>query len=169
MALVIHLKKNQQLIINGAVLENASSRTISLLLKNEAAVLRQDDVLTPEAAITPASRTYYALQCVYLFPEERGRHLPNFKQLLESYVRAAPSAHSIAEDIETAVESGRYYAALKRAQALIRHEGQVLDHGEQHDEEPVPRPSPRREPTPDRSMGAGSSCAADEGRRRSRG
>ena len=68
-ALVIHLKKDQQIVLNGAVIENTSGRSISLSVKNEAAILRSSDILAPEDAATPASRAYYALQCVYLFPE----------------------------------------------------------------------------------------------------
>lgn len=169
MALVIHLKKGQQLIVNGAVLENASARTISLLLKNEAAVLRQDDIIAPEAAITPASRTYYALQCVYLFPEDRERHLQNFNQLLESYVHAAPSAGEIAEDVKAAVANGRYYAALKRAQALIKHEGQVLSNGEQQHEPALQRSSAARQPAANRGLGLDSGRPSPERRRRSGG
>ena len=34
MALVIHLKKDQQIVLNGAVIENTSGRSISLSVKN---------------------------------------------------------------------------------------------------------------------------------------
>lgn len=169
MALVIHLKKGQQLIVNGAVLENAAGRTISLLLKNNAAVLRQDDVLSPDNAATPASRTYYELQCAYLFPDLRDQHLQNFNDLLESYLEAAPSAQAIAEDIRAALEEDRLYAALKRAQALIRHEGEVLSNGQQQTDPLVQEPAAAGEPTRDRSVGAEPSCAQAERRRTVRG
>ena len=73
MALVVHLKKGAQIIVNGAVLENVTGRAISLALKNDATILRGDDILSPDAAVTPASRVYYALQCAYLFKERRAR------------------------------------------------------------------------------------------------
>lgn len=130
MALVIHVKKDQQIILNGAVVENASGKTISLILKNEAAVLRSEDILTPDDAVTPASRVYYALQCVYLFPERRGAHLRAFNDLVGSYLHAAPSGRSIVGAILAAVENEQYYAALKKAQELIRHEGRVLSHAQ---------------------------------------
>lgn len=130
MALVIHIKRDQKVIINGAVLENVTGRTISLILKNEASVLRSEDVLSPEDAVTPASRTYYALQCAYLFPERRDEHLQDFNELVGSYLSAAPSSKDIVEEILVAVESEHYYGALKKAQKLIKHEGRVLSHAE---------------------------------------
>jgi flagellar biosynthesis repressor protein FlbT len=126
MALVIHMKKEQRIIINGAVLENVSGRTVSIAVKNEAAILRSEDVLTADAALTPASRVYFALQCAYLFPERKRDHLGDFEQLLASYLEAAPSAREIAARVLAAIEAGNYYGALKQARCLIEHEGEIL-------------------------------------------
>jgi flagellar protein FlbT len=128
MALVIHLKKGAQVIINGAVLENVGGRTLSLAIKNDAAILRGDDILAPDAAATPASRIYYMLQCAYLFAERRDEHLSAFSELLTSYVHAAPSSEPIAAGVRAAVDAGNIYDALKQARALIQHEGKVLNY-----------------------------------------
>lgn len=92
LALVVHLKKDQQVVINGAVIENTSCKSVTLRIKNEAAVLRADDILAPDAAATPATRVYYALQCLYLFSDRGKPYLEDFHALIESYVQAAPSA-----------------------------------------------------------------------------
>lgn len=126
MALIIHLKKDSQVIVNGAVLENVSGRTISLAVRNDASILRAGDIVAPDAANTPANRIYYALQCAYVFVERRSEHLASFAQLLDGYLEAAPSAAPIGLDILAAIEAGNLYEALKRARALIRHEGKVL-------------------------------------------
>ena len=118
MPLVVHLRRGQQVIVNGAVLENASDRSISLSLKNAAAVLRSDDILAPSGAVTPASRAYYALQCAYLFSEHADEHLAAFSELIDAY------------PIGAAIEAGNLYAALKAARALIQHERKVLSHVE---------------------------------------
>jgi flagellar protein FlbT len=128
MALVIHLKKGGQVIVNGAVLENASSRPISLMIKNEAAILRGEDILAPEAAATPATRIYYALQCAYLFGDRRGDYLQDFFRLLDDYLQAAPSSLAIVAEIQAIIEPDNLYTALKKARALIEHEGKVLTH-----------------------------------------
>ncbi|MBL8668933.1 MAG: flagellar biosynthesis repressor FlbT [Rhodospirillales bacterium] len=129
MALVIHLKKDGRVIVNGAVLENASGRTISLVVKNEAAILRDDDVLQPEEASTPASRIYFALQCAYLFQDHRPRHLAQFNELLASYLAAAPSAKSLGAAMLDAVAGGNLYDALKKARKLRQHEREILKIG----------------------------------------
>ena len=126
MALVIHLRKDGRVVINGAVLENVSGRAISLAVKNEASILRDDDVLLPEDAVTPATRVYFTLQCAYMFPESRARHMAQFEDLLASYVQAAPSAAPLAVAVRTAVEVGKLYEALKKARELFRHERDIF-------------------------------------------
>jgi flagellar protein FlbT len=163
LALVVHLKKDQQIVINGAVLENTSGRTIALKVKNEAAILRASDVLAPEAAATPATRAYYALQCVYLFPARSDHYLEIFHSLVESYARAAPSARPIVAEVVAAVRATRYYAALKLAQRLIEHEGKVLAHAEQQLSQELCRPTGARQSEGDGSMGADQAGPAHEG------
>jgi len=126
MPLKIQLKKGQKIIINGAVLENASSRTASLLIINNASIMRDADILTPEEAVTPASRVYYSLQCMYLFPEEKNTHLPRFNEYIEGYLSAAPSSKEIIEELKDLVEHDRMYKALKKGHDLIEHEHRVL-------------------------------------------
>ena len=122
MPLKIQLKKGQKIIINGAVLENASSRTASLLVINNASIMRDADVLTPEDAVTPAARVYYSLQCMYLFPEERDTHLPRFNEFIEAYEKAAPSSEEIVSELRHLVEDDRMYKALKKGHELIANE-----------------------------------------------
>ena len=132
MALVIHIKKKQRIIINGAVIENVSGRTVSIAVRNQAAILRSEDVLTADEAVTPASRVYFALQCAFLFPASEAEHLRDFDRLLESYLQAAPSAREIASGILAAIVEGNLYGALKLARRLLRHEGEVLSRPRQN-------------------------------------
>ncbi|TVR78062.1 MAG: flagellum biosynthesis protein FlbT [Rhodospirillales bacterium] len=122
MALLIHLKKGRKIIINGAVLENASGRTASFLMCNEAEVLRSEDVLPPEDALTPAGRVYYALQCLYLFPDQRPSYRAAFVALIKAFQEAVPSTAPTVTRIRAAVDDGRYYDALKATRDLVHHE-----------------------------------------------
>jgi flagellar protein FlbT len=162
--LVIHLRKGQQAIVNGAVLENVTGRTVSLAVKNEAKVLRSDDVLDPSSAQTPASRVYYALQCAYLFPDRGAVHLRAFEDFLQSYLAAAPSAAPIAATILTAIDAGNLYAALKSAQTLITHERKVLSHVETRVAEGIHGFTSGGQSADDGSLGlhAGSAAPEDE-------
>ena len=78
MPLKIQLKKGQKIIINGAVLENSGTHTTSLIVRNDASILRDTDIITADDAVTPASRAYYSLQCLYLFPEEKEKIFTKF-------------------------------------------------------------------------------------------
>lgn len=164
MPLVVHLRKGQQVIVNGAVLENVSDRTVALSVKNEAALLRSDDILAPSGAVTPASRAYYALQCAYLFREHAHEHLAAFSELISLYLEAAPSAVGIADGIRTAMEAGNLYAALKAARGLIQHERKVLSHVETRLAEELHGSAAGGKSPEDGSVGADTGCEPDEGR-----
>ena len=126
MPLLLHIRKGKKIFINGAVLENASERTVTVLLKNQAEILRCDDVLAPDDAVTPASRIYYALQCLYLFPDSRRHCFPLFLDLVESYREAAPSVSELVERLFAVVRAEQFYDALKLARELIVHESRSL-------------------------------------------
>ena len=124
MPLLIEIKTGDKLIINGAVIENAGPNS-KLLVHNKATILRGKEVLSQDESCTPASRTYYALQCAYIFPDEP-RHLEQFRTLLDDYVRACPSASDIRANILDDVNADRLYKGLKKAHALIEHENKLV-------------------------------------------
>lgn len=128
MPLKINLKKGQKIILNGAVIENTNPRSINFTLMNEAAILRDSDVLTAEEACTPASRIYFNIQGLYLFEEKRDEYSQNVNQLLEDYERAAPSCKPITYAVRDALMNEEYYNALRQARKLIEHESKVLGH-----------------------------------------
>ncbi len=128
MPLKIQLRKSQKIIINGAVLENITSHNVSLLVMNDAAILRDSDILTPEDAKTPAGQVYYFLQCVYLFPADKERFQLQLVKSMGDYMKLAPSSEPIMTEIKEFVEREEYYPALKAARKLITHEQKVLSH-----------------------------------------
>ena len=129
MPLKLDLKVGEKLIINGAVLENVGQNA-KLLVRNLAAVLREKEILTQNEAVTPASRTYFSLQCAYIFSETREQHLSKVDQFLNDYVDACPSAETIANGIRSHVEKAEYYKAMKAARKLIAHEIATLSNFE---------------------------------------
>ena len=127
MPLKLSVGRGEKLIVNGAVLRNDGDQA-NLVFENQAQILRQKDILTPETASTPAARVYLALQCAYLFPERRKQHLADFASLLEDYVTAAPSGRSVADDIRGKADAGDLYSGLKACRKLIDHEAELLEH-----------------------------------------
>lgn len=122
MPLVIHLRRNQTAIVNGAEIENVSGRTISIAVRNVAKVLRSDDMLAPEEAVTPATRLYLALQRAYLSSAPDACHMAAIRDELRDCLAIERGTATTAADLVRAIDSGNLYAALKCAQALIRDE-----------------------------------------------
>ena len=125
MPLLIDIKPGDKVIINGAVIENAGGNT-KLFVHNQAAILRGKEVLSEADCGTPAARAYFALQCAYIFPDKHDHYLPLFDNLLTDYVTACPSAKPIGEQIRQEIKDDKLYRALKSAQKLILHEGDLL-------------------------------------------
>lgn len=121
MPLKLDFKAGDKMVINGAVVENIGHNA-SLLIHNEAAILREKEILSEAETGTPAARVYFALQCAYIFSDKKEHYLSLFRQFLEDYMTAAPSSRPIGEEILAAVDSGRVYKGLKLTQKLIGHE-----------------------------------------------
>ncbi len=126
MPLKINLKKGQKIILNGAVIENTNPRSINFTLMNEASILRDSDILTAEEACTPASRVYFNVQGMYLFPDQREEFSQNVNKLVEDFENAAKSAKPITYAIREALLNEELYSALRQARKLIEHESKVL-------------------------------------------
>ena len=129
MPLKLNVGRGEKLIVNGAVIRNDGD-AMSLVFENQAHILRQKDILTPESAATPAARVYLALQCAYLFPEHVEAHLEDFARFLGDYLEAAPSAEPIAEKVRALIDGGELYGGLKTCSQLIDHEQEVFAHVE---------------------------------------
>jgi flagellar protein FlbT len=111
MPLRIKLPSKERIIINGAVLENAGEAT-TIVLHNRADILRRKEVMSEEDAQSPARRVYYALQCAYMFDEERPRYKQMASEFLKQYLEAAPSAAEIGGKIRSELDGG---APLQRS------------------------------------------------------
>jgi flagellar biosynthesis repressor protein FlbT len=130
MPLTINLKPRERLIVNGVVMENAG-QPAKLLVHNNAALLREKDIVTEAQATTPARRIYFAIQCQYLFPAKSEVFLPIIHEFLSEFATAAPSAAPLVDEIRRLVEDGQFYRALKSARQLIGKEQEILNDGPQ--------------------------------------
>lgn len=121
MPLRIKLPSKERIIINGAVLENAGEAT-TIVLHNRADILRRKEVMSEEDAQSPARRIYYALQCAYMFEDERPKYRQIAQEFLQQYENAAPSAIELIQKIRSEIEGGSLYNALRATHPLIEHE-----------------------------------------------
>lgn len=131
MPLNLTLKPNEKLIVNGAVLSNNSPRSVTLSFHNKAQLLQQKDVLLPEEADTPLLRTYFALQCLYLDPDNTESHRELFMKFAAELFAATSNAE-IRNAITTAlvhVGAGEFYRALSSLRAAVPVERKLLEPG----------------------------------------
>lgn len=115
-----------KIIINGAVIQNGGTPS-TIVIHNRADILRRKEVMSEEQANTPARRAYYCLQCAYLFEEQRGEFVKKFTDFMEDYMRAAPSASDLAEEVFELLENERYYDSMRSMRRIIEHESVRLE------------------------------------------
>jgi len=125
MALKVELKPGERIILGDCVITNDDQRT-SLQIDGQAAVLREKDILVPEAADTPAKRIYFTIQLMYTSKEPQIYHERYFS-LVRDITKAAPSVWPYIESINNLLLTGEMYKALKDAKKLIAYEQGLLE------------------------------------------
>ncbi|GFE59666.1 flagellar biosynthesis repressor FlbT [Geobacter sp. AOG2] len=128
MSLKLHLKPHEKIIIGGAVMQ-CGNRPIEFTVENNVPILRQKDIMTEAGATSPARRVYFVLQLMYI---DSGANDSNyhevFRELEREITAAVPSSQRFFDEISGEVAAGRFYQALKTAQALMAYENQLLAH-----------------------------------------
>lgn len=127
MPLKITLAPEEKIIVNGAVLANAGAPA-TLTVLNQAHILRGKDILTEAEAKTPATRIYYVLQCLYLFPDRADDYRRAAEGFLADYAAAAPSGADIVATVARQLADDSVYQALRSARKLLAHEKEILAH-----------------------------------------
>ena len=125
MALKVELKPGERIILGDCVITNDGSRS-NLLIEGQVAVLREKDILVPEAADTPAKRIYLTIQLMYTSKEPQIYHERYFS-LVRDITKAAPSVWPYIESINNLLLTGEMYKALKDAKKLIAYEQGLLE------------------------------------------
>lgn len=127
MTLRISLKDGEKMIVNGAVMR-AVGRT-DLVVENQVALLRGREVMSPEEAVTPARRLYFACMLAYIGGEEaRAAQQNNIVSLLGDLVAVlvADEPRALCTAIASRLATGDYYRALTECRALITYEAEAL-------------------------------------------
>jgi flagellar biosynthesis repressor protein FlbT len=115
--MLIHLKRNEKLYLNGAVIRLDRRGTVELL--NDANFLMENHVMQPEQATTPLKQIYFVVQLMLMDPPNAELMLGLFK-LNITQLRAISKGDQLVDTlhtIESLVTSRSYFEAMK----LIRH------------------------------------------------
>ncbi|AUN32049.1 flagellar biosynthesis repressor FlbT [Niveispirillum cyanobacteriorum] len=118
MPLKLVLRPGEKLIVNGAVL-GVGDHPVSLFFYNKVNFLRGREILKEENCDTIEKKLYFIIQLIYIFPEDAELNLIKFGIILEE-ARLAHSAESgLFDEVQTLVQSGNYYRALKICRKLF--------------------------------------------------
>lgn len=123
MPLKLSLKPGEAVIVNGAVLRNGDRRG-TMLLANQARVLREKDVLRPEDIETPQERAYFAIMQLYLMGEHDG---VVYDQVASALAEVLDSAEDDDErqtilNMSRACAAGETYQALSMCRKFMRRQ-----------------------------------------------
>ncbi|MDB5366496.1 MAG: flagellar repressor protein FlbT [Rhodospirillales bacterium] len=127
MPLKLDLKPGEKFILNGTVVQVGRDGR-SLILQNEATLLRDRDVMQEDDANTPARRIYFVIMMSYIDPENAAHYDERLYQLLNEYM-AATSLPVVKQSlllIAQNVAARHHYRALKACKSLIVAEDELL-------------------------------------------
>jgi flagellar biosynthesis repressor protein FlbT len=128
MSLKITLKKNERVIVDGAVIRNGGKAAV-FFIENVIPILREKDIMGEQEADTPCKRIYFILQLMYIDEGSMPQHQRAYARLAEEIVAAAPSLSKFIDTINERLQARKFYQALKAAQTLIENEAGLLQAG----------------------------------------
>ena len=127
MGLKITLRPNEKMIVGSAVISNSGSSDCHIRVENNSTILREKNIMCEEEAKTPCQQLYFIIQLMYIDNENVSVHQRTYWKLVKDIVQAAPSTHSLVDDINSQISSRLYYKALRTAQKLIDYESDLLN------------------------------------------
>jgi flagellar protein FlbT len=126
MALKVELKPGERIILGDCIVTNDNQRT-RLFIEGDAPILREKDILTADAANTPAKRIYLAVQLMYL-ARDSSKLRDEYFELVGDFIRAAPSSLPLIDAVNNAILTNSLYKALREARGLIEFETGLMEH-----------------------------------------
>ena len=77
--LKLTLRPRERVVVNGCVIRNGDRRQ-ALTVENRADIVRESDLLKPDAESTPVSKVYFLVQTALIRPDTRDQILPMIQQ-----------------------------------------------------------------------------------------
>ncbi|MCA0942305.1 flagellar biosynthesis repressor FlbT [Yangia mangrovi] len=126
MALNLTLKPFERIVVNGCMMRNGGRKT-TLTIENRADIIRETDLLKPEAAATPVRAAYFLIQSALIYPERRDPLTKSAQQQLAKLATVF-SSELVGHVFEAAnnVSMGEYFTALRELRPLMKRELEVL-------------------------------------------
>ena len=126
MSLKITLKPDERLVVGSAVIANDGRHPCSLIIQNNAPVLREKDILSERAATTPCGRLYFTIQLMFIDQTNPKIHVEQYWKITKEIIETFPIFIGYIDRISENIVNDKYYKALKLAGKLIEREQEVL-------------------------------------------
>ena len=127
MGLKITLKPKEKMIVGNAVISNSGTSDCYIRVENNSTILREKNIMSEDAAKTPCQQLYFILQLMYIDNENSDLHQASYWKLAKEITKAAPSTFNIIDEMNLHIAKQDYYKALRKAQALIEYEAELLN------------------------------------------
>lgn len=124
MALRVELKPFERIVIGQSVITNSDVRA-SFLIDGYEPILREKDILTADAANTPAKRIYLCVQQMYL-ENDIAKYQDYYLEFVRDFLEAVPSSRPDIESASNHILNGALYKALKDIRKLMKREEAYL-------------------------------------------
>jgi flagellar protein FlbT len=124
--MIIHLKRNEKLFINGAVIRLDRRGSVELL--NDAQFLLSNHVMQAENANSPLRSLYFVVQTMIMDPQNSELTRCVFVSQAEQVRRTmdASAYHSVLSEVESQVAATDYYGALKTLRANFKIDDEIM-------------------------------------------
>ena len=117
--LVIKLKPNEKILVNGVLLQNGDRAARLRVRSSDVSILRARDAIPPEEANTPLKRIYYIAQLALAGEADGDQAAGELLQGLSALKGVFPGAAG--EDVMHAIEAAREKKFFVVMRAVRRH------------------------------------------------
>jgi len=124
--LKLTLRPRERVVVNGCVIRNGDRRQ-ALTVENRADIVRESDLLKPDAESTPVSKVYFLVQTALIRPDTRDQILPMIQQGLAD-LACCFGADMRARIMEAAnfVSMADFYKAMSELRAVLKYETELM-------------------------------------------
>jgi flagellar biosynthesis repressor protein FlbT len=124
--MLIHLKRNERLFVNGAVLRLDRRGTIELM--NDAQFLLENHIMQPESASTPLRQLYFVIQTMIMDPRNAHLTIALFRAQSKQIEQFAETSNylMLVQSVSSCVENENYFEALKLLRKSFAMEDELI-------------------------------------------
>lgn len=124
--LKLTLKPRERVVVNGCVIRNGDRRQ-ALTVENRADIVRESDMLKPDAQSTPVSKIYFLLQTALIRPETREQILTLIQSgLAELACCFGPEMRCRIMEAANYVSVDDYYKAMSELRTVLKYEAELM-------------------------------------------